>query len=71
MAFAATKNSDGNMANGRSGMIIKAVKLLIATIGLSLGSAAIAEDLVFAVTGKAGSVWYYDAEPFRSGFRAT
>ena len=46
-------------------MIIKSVKLLIATIGLSLGSAAITEDLVFAVTGKAGSVWYYDAETVR------
>ena len=36
-------------------MVFKSVKVLIATIGLSLGSAAIAEDLVFAVTGKAES----------------
>jgi hypothetical protein len=31
-------------------MIIKSAKALIATIGLSLGSAAIAEDLVYYVT---------------------
>jgi hypothetical protein len=46
-------------------MIIKPVKLLIATIGLSLGSAAIAEGLVYASETDNGSVWYYDTETVR------
>jgi hypothetical protein len=46
-------------------MIIKPVKLLIATIGLSLGSAAIAEDLVYYNRGANGTVAFYDRETIR------
>jgi hypothetical protein len=46
-------------------MIIKAVKLLIATIGLCLGSAAMAENLVYIQTDAPGSDYYYDAETIR------
>ena len=52
---------DGSFVMG-----FKAAKVLIATIGLSLGSAALAEDLVYALTGKAGSVWYIDTETIRT-----
>lgn len=43
-------------------MVFKSVKALIATIGLSLGSAAIAEDLVRYGLTTPGSDYYYDAE---------
>ena len=46
-------------------MIIKSAKLLIATIGLSLGSAALAEDLVYYFTTSNGTDWYYDTETIR------
>jgi hypothetical protein len=53
------------MANGGSGMIIKPVKLLIATIGLGLGSAAIAENLVYYGEVRPGSIFLYDSETIR------
>ncbi len=46
-------------------MVPKAAKVLIATIGLCLGSAAIAENLVAFGTNASGTVWYYDAETVR------
>jgi hypothetical protein len=46
-------------------MSFKSAKLLIATIGLGLGSAAIAEDLVYLYTEGSGMVWYYDAGTIR------
>ena len=46
-------------------MIIKPVKVLIATIGLCLGSAAIAEDLVRYGLTASGTVFYYDADTIR------
>ncbi len=46
-------------------MAFKSVKVLIATIGLNLGSAAIAEDLVYFGTKNTGTVFYYDADTIR------
>ena len=47
-------------------MDFKSAKVLIATIGLCLGSAAIAQDLVYIYTDEStGAVWYYDAETIR------
>jgi len=46
-------------------MIIKPVKLLIATIGLGLGSAAIAENLVYYGEVRPGSIFLYDSETIR------
>ena len=46
-------------------MIFKSVKVLIATIGLGLGSAAIAEDLVYYATDATGTDYYFDAETIR------
>ena len=47
-------------------MVLKSAKVLIATIGLCLGSAAIAQDLVYIYTDEStGAVWYYDAETIR------
>ena len=46
-------------------MGFKSVKILIATIGLCLGSAAIAEDLVYYASDSSGSDYYYDAETVR------
>ena len=46
-------------------MGFKSAKLLIATIGLCLGSAAIAEDLVNYSIGPNGTDFYYDAETIR------
>lgn len=46
-------------------MFFSSVKVLIATIGLSLGSAAIAEDLVYYGTGASRKIYYYDAETIR------
>ena len=58
--IAPPKKRDTPLMDGSFVMGFKAAKVLIATIGLSLGSAALAEDLVYALTGKAGSVWYID-----------
>ena len=52
-------------------MIIKAVKLLIATIGLGLGSAAIAEDLVNYSIDPNLAYYYYDAESIRKNSNNT
>ena len=46
-------------------MGFKSAKLLIATIGLGLGSAAIAEALVYYGTDSQGAVNYYDTETIR------
>ena len=46
-------------------MVFKSVKVLITTIGLCLGSAAIAEDLVYYSTTLNGTDFYYDAETIR------
>ena len=49
-------------------MIIKSAKVLITAIGLSLGSAAIAEDLVAYAKGQGSNeerFFYYDAETIR------
>jgi hypothetical protein len=46
-------------------MGFKSAKLLIATVGLCLGSAAIAEDLVYFGTDPTDTVFYYDAETIR------
>ena len=46
-------------------MGFKSAKLLIATIGLCLGSAAMAEDLVYCGTDATGSDMYYDTETIR------
>jgi hypothetical protein len=46
-------------------MVFKSVKVLIATIGLSLGSAAIAENLVYYDTSPTGTDKYYDTETIR------
>jgi|LauGreDrversion4_2_1035121.scaffolds.fasta_scaffold477564_2 hypothetical protein len=46
-------------------MVLKTAKLLIAIIGLCLGSAAFAEDLVYYGTGSTGTEYYYDAETIR------
>ena len=50
---------------GSDVMVFKSVKVLIATIVLSLGSAAIAEDLVNYANDPSGSNYYYDAETIR------
>lgn len=46
-------------------MVFKSVKVLIATVGLSLGSAAIAEDLVYFTTDVSGTDFYYYADTIR------
>ena len=46
-------------------MVLKSVKVLIATIGLGLGSAAIAEDLVYYGRDGTDTVYYYDADTIR------
>jgi hypothetical protein len=46
-------------------MVSKSVKVLIATIGLCLGSAASAENLVYYGTNTKGHVAYYDADTIR------
>lgn len=46
-------------------MFFSSVKVLIATIGLGLSSAAIADDLVYLSKESSGTVWYYDAETIR------
>lgn len=46
-------------------MVPKAAKVLIATIGLCLGSAAIAEDLVVYSTDDSGTYYYYYADTIR------
>jgi hypothetical protein len=49
----------------RGVMAIKAVKVLIATVGLGLSSAAIAEDLVYFTTDVSGTDFYYYADTIR------
>jgi|LauGreDrversion4_2_1035121.scaffolds.fasta_scaffold39547_5 hypothetical protein len=46
-------------------MAFRSVKVLIATIGLGLGSAASAEDPVYIGTDSSGAVWYYYADTIR------
>jgi hypothetical protein len=46
-------------------MVFRSVKVLIATIGLCLGSDAIAEDLVYYGSNSTGGSAYYDAETIR------
>ena len=46
-------------------MVFRSVKVSIATIGLSLGSAASAENLVYYDTSPTGTEIYYDAETIR------
>ena len=46
-------------------MVFRSVKVLIATIGLGLGSAATAEDLVYYGTGPNRTDYYYDADTIR------
>ncbi len=46
-------------------MVFKSVKALITTIGLSLGSAAIAEDPVYFATDVTGTYFTYDADTIR------
>lgn len=46
-------------------MVLKSAKILIATIGLSLGSAAIAEDLVVYAKGANERFFFYDEETIR------
>ena len=46
-------------------MSFASARVLIATIGLGLGSAAIAEDLVYYGTDRSKSDYYYDAESIR------
>jgi hypothetical protein len=53
-------------------MSFKSAKLLIATIGLGLGTAVIAEDLVYYNRGADGTVAFYDRETIRrSGDQVT
>jgi hypothetical protein len=46
-------------------MGFKSAKLLIATIGLSLGTAASAEKLVYVTTDVSDTILYYDVETIR------
>ena len=46
-------------------MVLGSAKLLSAIIGLSLGSAAIAEDLVRYESSPTGTIYYYDAKTIR------
>ena len=46
-------------------MVFRSVKVLIATIVLRLGSAAIAEDLVYYATDATGTTYHIDADSIR------
>jgi hypothetical protein len=70
-AIARPKKHDKTSAGRRGVMVFKSVKVLIATIGLSLGSAAIAEDLVYFGSDPTGTVFYIDKETIRKNLNNT
>jgi TPR repeat protein len=49
----------------RGAMVLRSAKVFVATIGLNLGSAAIAEKLVYYATAPTLSDYYYDTETIR------
>lgn len=65
ITIAPPKKSDTPLSDRSGVMGFKSAKLLIATIGFSLGSAASAENLVYYGTNANGHVAFYDADTIR------